>query len=92
QTPFIDVALSLRTLSADERAEILEDRLRIVRAEAGETLPQLIERGAARWSAEQVAVANAIGLEARLEAGQLVKLPIAQRYAKPEPAETSALR
>ena len=92
QTPFIDVALSLRALSADERAEILEDRLRIVRAEAGETLPQLIERGAARWSAEQVAVANAIGLEARLEAGQLVKLPIAQRYAKSEPAETSALR
>jgi predicted Zn-dependent protease len=81
QTPFIDVALSLRPLSASERAGFWEDRLRLVEAREGETLQALTLRSGSRWSAEQEAVANALGADAPLAAGQRIKVAIRQRYA-----------
>ncbi len=90
QTPFIDVALSLRALSAEERESVTEDRLRIVRAHEGEGLSGLVDRTQARWSAEQTAVANALEGDASLREGQPIKLPIARSYTGPEdPAPSS---
>jgi len=82
QTPFIDVALSIRPLTATERAGIMEERLRIVEARSDEPLSSLIERTDARWSVEQTAVANALEADVRLGSEQPVKVPIAQRYEK----------
>jgi predicted Zn-dependent protease len=84
QTPFIDVALSLRALSAQERESITEERLRIVEARDGETLCELVDRTRARWSGEQTAVANALEGEASLREGQRIKVPIARDYTGPE--------
>ncbi len=84
QTPFIDVALSLRALRADERASITEDRLRIVEAREGELLSELVDRTRARWSTEQTAVANALEGDASLREGQRIKLPIARSYTGPQ--------
>jgi predicted Zn-dependent protease len=81
QTPFIDVALSLRALRAEERAGISEQRLRIVEAHEGESLSALIARTQGRWSAEQTAAANALDAGAALRGGQRIKVPVAQRYA-----------
>jgi predicted Zn-dependent protease len=90
QTPFIDVALSLRALSVEERGSVTEDRLRIVRAHEGEGLSGLVDRTQARWSAEQTAVANALEGDASLREGQPIKLPIARNYTGPEdPAPSS---
>jgi predicted Zn-dependent protease len=90
QTPFIDVALSLRPLSASERESITEDRLRVVRARKGEPLSGLVDRTKARWSAEQTAVANALDSDVSLREGQPIKVPIARSYAGPEdPAPSS---
>jgi predicted Zn-dependent protease len=84
ETPFIDVALSLRPLTAEERASITEDRLRIVRARAGESLEALVERSGGTWSVEETAVANGLPPDAKLADGQRVKVPIRQRYRSPE--------
>jgi predicted Zn-dependent protease len=90
QTPFIDVALSLRPLSASERESITENRLRVVRARKGESLSGLVDRTKARWSTEQTAVANALESDVSLREGQRIKVPIARGYAGPEdPAPSS---
>ena len=90
QTPFIDVALSLRALDAEERASITEDRLRIVEAGEGEVLSELVDRTRARWSTEQTAVANALEGDVSLREGQRIKVPIARSYTGPrDPAPSS---
>jgi predicted Zn-dependent protease len=80
QTPFIDVALSMRSLTATERASIDEERLRIVEARADESVADLVDRTEALWNVEQTAVANALDADAPLGEGQRIKVPIAQRY------------
>lgn len=82
QTPFIDVGLSLRPLTPAERDGIQEQRLRVVAARAGESLAALVERSAGDWTVEETAVANALAADAVLEAGQLVKVPVSERYRK----------
>ena len=76
---FERVTASARPLLAADRDRVLESRLRIRRATAGETVAQLTSRGGA-WSAERIAVANGIASDARLEAGWPVKVPVTQRY------------
>jgi predicted Zn-dependent protease len=80
QTPFIDVALSMRSLTATERASIDEERLRIVQVRSDESLADLVDRTEALWNVEQTAVANALDADAPLGEGQRIKVPIAQRY------------
>jgi predicted Zn-dependent protease len=90
QTPFIDVALSLRPLTTGERESITENRLRIARAREGEPLSGLVDRTKARWSTEQTAVANALETDVSLGEGQRIKVPIARSYTGSEaPAPSS---
>jgi predicted Zn-dependent protease len=80
QTPFIDVALSLRPLTPEERAGIRESRLRIIPARSGESLRELVERMGGTWGVDETAVANALEADEPLRAGQLLKVPVPQAY------------
>ena len=68
------MARSFRGLTPQELHGIQEQRLRIVPARAGETLDQLLARTRSSWKMEEVAVANALPMNTRLKAGQLVKV------------------
>jgi predicted Zn-dependent protease len=73
---FERVAGSFRALSADERASAKPLRLRVAGARAGETLSDLDRRSGNRWKLPETAVANGIAEDARLQAGQLVKVAL----------------
>jgi predicted Zn-dependent protease len=71
---FERTATSFRALSSAERANAKPLRLRIATARAGESLEALGARTGNRWSVAETAVANALSKDARLAAGQLVKI------------------
>lgn len=71
---------SFRPLRPADRERIVESRLRIRPARAGETVAQVLARGGGTWNAAQTAVANGTTVDARLAAGWPVKVPVAQRY------------
>jgi predicted Zn-dependent protease len=81
QGPVLDRATaSFRPLRGAERQGIDESRLRVRRAERGETVTQVLARGGGTWDAERTAVANGTMADARLEPGWPVKVAVAQRY------------
>jgi predicted Zn-dependent protease len=70
------VAGSFRRLGSEERAGIRPTRLRIAQAREGETLFELGRRTGNRWDARETALANGLEGDARLRAGQLVKVAV----------------
>jgi predicted Zn-dependent protease len=74
------IARSFRPLSAAERSEIRATRLRIVRARRGESLSRLAERMQAAWKPPEVAVANALSVDAPLREGQVLKVALFEPY------------
>ncbi|HTF35440.1 MAG TPA: M48 family metalloprotease [Myxococcota bacterium] len=81
---FEKTAESFGALSPAERARILQRRLRLAKALAGETIEELGARVRNVWSPEQIAIANALEPGTRLEGGRLVK------FAREEPLSTSS--
>jgi predicted Zn-dependent protease len=79
---FDRVAASFRPLGPADRERIIESRLRVRPARAGETVAQVLARGGGTWSPERMAVANGIAADRKLEAGWPVKVPVSQRYAR----------
>ena len=77
---FLGVARSFRPLHAEDRKRIREDRLRLRPGRKGESLEAFLERTGGTWTPEQTAIANGLGDDARLDGGQLLKVPISQRY------------
>ncbi len=77
---FLGVAESFRPLRAEDRARIREDRLRVRPGRKGESLEAFLERTNGTWSPEEAAIANGLGDDVRLDGGQLLKVPISQRY------------
>jgi predicted Zn-dependent protease len=73
---FASTASSFRALSNAERASAKPLRLRVATARAGESLEALGARSGNRWSVAEIAVANALPKDARLSAGQLVKIAV----------------
>lgn len=72
---------SFRPLSRRELGRVREQRLRIVRAEAGESLLGLLKRTGSAWAPAQAAVANRIeDPGAPLRAGRLVKVARSEPY------------
>jgi predicted Zn-dependent protease len=78
------VVMSFRPLSADERAEIRESRLRIGQVHPHEKLEALVARYGSDWSVVKVSVANALEPGVALEPDQLLKLSIPQAYTPRE--------
>ena len=78
---FERTAAGFRPLLAADRERIVESRLRLRLATAGETVGQVLARGGGTWNAARTAVANGTTVGARLEAGWPVKVPVSQRYS-----------
>lgn len=77
---FERTAASFRPLRQADRERVVESRLRIRRAASGETVAQVLARGGGTWNAARIAVANGTTVDATLEAGWPVKVPVTQRY------------
>jgi predicted Zn-dependent protease len=78
------VARSFRPLTAADRAEISDARLRVVEARPDETLDALLARVGSPWSAEQALLANGMASARDLHAGDLLKLPVPEPYVAPK--------
>jgi predicted Zn-dependent protease len=82
---FQSVVGSFRPLPSDERNGIREKRLRLVKAQGGETVKALTDRSGSAWKAGQVAVANGLQESDTLRDGQLIKIAVEEPYAgKPQ--------
>jgi predicted Zn-dependent protease len=77
---FEQTAASFRPLRLEDRERIVESRLRIRPARAGETVAQVLARGGSAWSPAQAAVANAVAPERQLEPGWPIKVAVSGRY------------
>ena len=73
---FERTATSFRALTSAERGSAKPLRLRAATARAGESLEALGARTGNRWSVAETAVSNALPKDARLSAGQLVKIAL----------------
>jgi predicted Zn-dependent protease len=82
---FARTAASFRPLRRDERDRMTEMRLRSRPARGGEGLAAFVTRTGGAWKLEQTAVANGITVDAKLDEGFRVKVPIRQRYAGVQP-------
>ncbi|HSA60670.1 MAG TPA: M48 family metalloprotease [Nitrospiraceae bacterium] len=80
QPLFHSVAHSFRPLSAAERAGIKEKRVRLVKAQAGESIEALATRTNSAWKKEQIAVMNSLAVGDQLKDGQVIKVAIAESY------------
>jgi predicted Zn-dependent protease len=80
QPVFTAAARSFRPLTAAERANVREIRIRLVKARAGETIEALAIRTNSAWKKAQIAVANGLAIGALLKEGQLIKVAIAEPY------------
>jgi predicted Zn-dependent protease len=81
QPLFHNVVQSFRPLSPDERKGIREKRIRLVKAQAGETVKSLTARSGSAWKANQVAVANGLQESDALRDGQVIKITVEEPYA-----------
>ena len=84
---FERTASSFRPLRRDERERVMEARLRSRPLRADESLAAFVARTGSVWKVEQTAVANGVTVDAKLEDGFAVKVPIRQRYAERQPAK-----
>jgi predicted Zn-dependent protease len=80
QALFHSVAHSFRPLSASERAGVKEKRIRLVKAQAGESIEALAARTNSVWKKEQIAVTNNLAAGEQLKEGQVIKVAIAELY------------
>jgi predicted Zn-dependent protease len=80
RTVFQSVVESFRPLSPEERSSIREKRIRLVKAQDGETVKDLAARSGSAWKASQVAVANGLEESDHLRAGQLIKIAVEEPY------------
>lgn len=83
---FRKFAQSFRPLAPEEAAKITEQRLRTVRARAGEPLTELSTRTGNEWDPTFTAVVNGVFVHERLREGQRVKIAVSEPYeATPAP-------
>ena len=77
---------SLRKLDPAERDSIEVLRLRLARAEAGETLPELSRRTRNALDLQRTAVHNGLFTDGALQEGQVLRIAVSERYAAREPS------
>lgn len=81
---------SFRPLTDDERAAISVNRLRLVRARAGETIAAFSARTGNVYDVHPTAIANGLSVDAVLAEGQLLKIGVREKYVPPAKVATSA--
>ncbi|HSB82093.1 MAG TPA: M48 family metalloprotease [Candidatus Methylomirabilis sp.] len=77
---FDQVVSSFRAMTSADMAQIREARLRLVTARAGERPGDVARRTGSVWSGEQIAVVNNLASDARLAAGQVLKVALSEPY------------
>ena len=77
---FERTAASIRPLRSDEKERIVQSRLRIRAARAGESIAELLARGGATWTPAQAALVNGVAPERRLDRDWPAKVAISERY------------
>jgi predicted Zn-dependent protease len=77
---FDDTVSSFRGMTAADTAQLRETRLRVVAARAGERPADVARRTGSVWSANEIAVANALAADGPLTAGQTIKVAISEPY------------
>ena len=77
---FDQTVSSFRGMTPADAAQIRETRLRVATAGAGERLGDVARRTGSVWSADEIAVANGLVADARLVAGQLIKVAVPEPY------------
>jgi predicted Zn-dependent protease len=82
---FQDLAQSFRPLRGADRARIRESRLRARPGREGESLVAFLQRTGGTWSPAEVVIANGLEHDVRLGRGQLLKVPIPERYTPQNP-------
>ena len=79
--PLFDQSVSsFRPMTPADTAQIRETRLRVATARTGERPTDLVRRTGSLWSANEIAVANGLAADARLVAGQLIKVAVPEPY------------
>ena len=79
--PTLDsVTNSFRPLTAAERSGIKEKRLRLVKAQAGESPEALAGRTHAAWKGAEIAVVNGLAVGKTFKDGQVVKIAVLESY------------
>lgn len=71
---------SLRAPTPEERASVTVDRLRLARANQGETIAEFSQRNRNVYEVHQTAIANDLEVSARLTQGQLLKIGVREPY------------
>jgi predicted Zn-dependent protease len=87
---FVSVARSFRPLTRDLLSGLEELRVRVVPAQAGESLSKLSARTGNRWPLAHTAVMNAKRGDEELAAGELLKIAVAVPYAPREARDDEA--
>lgn len=75
-----ETAMSFRALTSQERASIMETRMRIVSAGSNESLARLSERTRNVWDLKMTSVVNGIQPDRPLKEGQLIKIAVSQPF------------
>jgi predicted Zn-dependent protease len=76
---------SFRPLTEEQRKSIQATRLRIVTAEPGEGVSELMRRTGSAWDFSQVSLANGLISGHRFEGGELVKIARTEPYVPEHP-------
>jgi len=82
---FLNTARSFRPLTKKELSSITAARLRLARAEAGETLAEIGKRTGSAWDPNRAAVYNGVFTDHQYEGGELIKIAKVEPYT-PKPA------
>ncbi|MEX5214747.1 MAG: M48 family metalloprotease [Nitrospiraceae bacterium] len=84
--PTLDTTInSFRPMTVAERDGITEKRIRLIRAQNGETIAALAARTQSAWKPEEIAVANGLKVSDSLAQGQLLKIAVTESY-RPGPS------
>jgi predicted Zn-dependent protease len=80
QPTFEASAQSFHELSDHELREVHVHRLRLVKAEPGETLMAIAARSESQWTPEKIAVVNDLSTSAKLSGGESIKISKREPY------------
>ena len=77
---FDDTVASFRSLNRQDRSQITESRIRVVKAPGGQTVAQLAKRKGSAWSGDEAAVANGMQATTTPPSGEALKLAFKEVY------------